>query len=212
MAFRVGFGMLRLRIVIPLAILAVVSCWMLRSWLAEPPLFCNEPYRSDHMLVSVWEPMPPLEDELANYVIADYRRNILVMFAMGKSGIPRLSFWHPIKETEEGIYFQPKHIPAKPFFVPRARDSMFIFQPDGTSRQLPLGPDEAEQLHKSARQIHDNLYTFIMDSYHRTHPEKIEKRTEQSSVEEKDSSRGRSGSRKIGVRLSILTLSGDPSR
>lgn len=118
----------------------------------------------------MWIPRPPLQDEQGNFVIVDFPRNMLVIFSMGDSGIIG-GFWSPVDRRDEGVYFEARVRRGRReergtvFVVPKRPDSLFVFQPDGTSRRLPLEPGQAERLYELVKRQTTDLYTPIMEAY-----------------------------------------------
>ena len=134
----------------PLAIPMVALLGLLSAQfivLSHRPMFHNALVTRGMPLYS-WYPEGPFVDKKGNAAIADYRLNLLVVFFLTDTGISPVKFWRP-KEVADGVVF-PRVVSRGDviYHVPRRENTLMIFKPDGTRRDHPMMPGEAEQIHR----------------------------------------------------------------
>ena len=135
------------------------------------PMFFNDYGRSDHMLFAMWMGRPPRLDQAGNAAIADHRLNLLVIFLLeydtGDGG--RMRFSRHYKKG--GVTFHAENGMA--FSVPRLRDTMIVFGPDGSRRDHCLMPGEAERICELLPTDAGDMRESLVHLYAEKHPGRV---------------------------------------
>lgn len=112
------------------------------------PMFYNQFVMHDGLPFYHWWPQGSYYDRRGNAAIADYERNLLVVFLTADSSIPPSRFAVP-SSRRGGVAF-PELVgeDAIDFFVPNCTNTLFVFGADGVRERFPLLAAEAEHIHK----------------------------------------------------------------
>lgn len=131
----------------------------------DRPMFHNIFARNDRTIFARWVCQPPITDAGGNAVIADYERNLLVVFCTSSAHIDPSRFWHP-KIVPHGVAFpDPNARDDGQFFLPDQSDRFIVFFPDGSSKVQWLGPNDAERIHRSLRPEASDLFCRVKALY-----------------------------------------------
>jgi hypothetical protein len=162
------FKRLTLVLTILVSFIAVLQAGIL-SW---RPMFYNQLVMHDGMPFLHWWPQGPYLDDSGNAAIADYHRNLLVIFVVSGSKIDTQRFWYP-RSGHGGAIFPTLHTQDTiDFFVPETSNALYVFGEDGSRWGFPLAVGESERIHKLIRSRRDapsDLASLLQEVYSEKH-------------------------------------------
>jgi hypothetical protein len=171
-----------LRLLRPLGCLAVALCILivvllliqLGLWLWQP-MFHNSFMPHTRAGFFVWAPPFVYFDDRGNAAVADYRRNLLVVFLTADSSVSTVRFRFPHSKDGGAAFPAVEREDTIDFFVPDTTNTLFVFGADGRRKDFPLQPGEAERnLEWMQWQAQPpNLVPFVEQAYADNHPDSV---------------------------------------